>query len=375
MCSKRALRATKRVAPFRRASANMNEWLGNRFRLKSVIREYFCRIDIRPQVVERLLEEVNMQITHYAKGSALGALAAAMILTTLPAEAHAQNRRGEDRSEVQRPQRAERGGQRQQAARQQEPRREARQEAAPRQMRAEPDNRGDERRGREWNRSDRRAEIAQERGSRDWNRSDRRTPRTIETTPVPASRVASSDQRNRSYRDSQRNGSYRDGSRSDRRDDRYERRESYRDGYRDGRYSDRREDRYERRESYRDGYRDGRHYDRDRDYNRGDYRRWSRHDWRRDNRYDWHDYRQHHRSHYRIGRYYSPYRYHRYSRISIGFYLDNLLFGSRYWINDPWDYRLPPAYGPYRWVRYYDDVLLVNIYSGEVVDVVYNFFW
>ena len=50
-------------------------------------------------------------------------------------------------------------------------------------------------------------------------------------------------------------------------------------------------------------------------------------------------------------------------------------FGSRYWISDPWRYRLPPVYGPYRWVRYYDDALLVDIYSGEVVDVIYDFFW
>jgi hypothetical protein len=36
---------------------------------------------------------------------------------------------------------------------------------------------------------------------------------------------------------------------------------------------------------------------------------------------------------------------------------------------------LPPAYGPYRWVRYYDDVLLVDIRSGYVVDMINNFFW
>ena len=52
-----------------------------------------------------------------------------------------------------------------------------------------------------------------------------------------------------------------------------------------------------------------------------------------------------------------------------------MFFGSRYQINDPWRYRLPAVYGPYRWVRYYDDVLLVDIYSGEVVDVIYDFFW
>ena len=36
---------------------------------------------------------------------------------------------------------------------------------------------------------------------------------------------------------------------------------------------------------------------------------------------------------------------------------------------------LPEVWGPYRWVRYYDDVMLVDIYTGQVVDVIYNFFW
>ena len=59
----------------------------------------------------------------------------------------------------------------------------------------------------------------------------------------------------------------------------------------------------------------------------------------------------------------------------IGFFLDSLFFSSRYYINDPWAYRLPSVYGPYRWVRYYDDVVLVDIYTGEVVDVIHDFFW
>ena len=76
-----------------------------------------------------------------------------------------------------------------------------------------------------------------------------------------------------------------------------------------------------------------------------------------------------------MGRYYSPYNNWSYRRLSSGFFLDSLFFSNRYWINDPWQYRLPAADGPYRWVRYYDDVLLVDIYSGEVVDVIYDFFW
>lgn len=109
-------------------------------------------------------------------------------------------------------------------------------------------------------------------------------------------------------------------------------------------------------------------------WDRNDNRRWDN-NWRRDRRYDWSGYRNSNRHVYRIGRYYSPYRNYYYRPLSVGFYLDSLFFGSSYWINDPWQYRLPPAYGPYRWVRYYDDVLLVNIYSGEVVDVIRGFFW
>jgi len=59
----------------------------------------------------------------------------------------------------------------------------------------------------------------------------------------------------------------------------------------------------------------------------------------------------------------------------VGFFLDSLFFQPRYFINDPFAYRLPDVYGPYRWVRYYDDVLLVDIYTGEVVDVINDFFW
>ena len=41
----------------------------------------------------------------------------------------------------------------------------------------------------------------------------------------------------------------------------------------------------------------------------------------------------------------------------------------------PYAYRLPEAYGPYRWVRYYNDALLVDIRDGRVVDVVNDIFW
>lgn len=179
-----------------------------------------------------------------------------------------------------------------------------------------------------------------------------------------------SQTRNSSYVDRDRNRSYRDGRRDGRRAernrDRYEDRQIRRNAYRDG-----------RRDGYRDGrrhtYRERRYYDRG--HYSGRYNRWDRKRWRNHNRYNWRHHRYSHQNIFRLGRYYAPYRSHYYSRISIGFYLDHLFFGSRYWINDPWQYRLPDVYGPYRWVRYYDDVLLVDIYTGEVVDVIYDFFW
>jgi hypothetical protein len=215
--------------------------------------------------------------------------------------------------------------------------------------------------------------------------------------------------RNRGYRDGNRDGRSNDGWRGqarggdDRRvetrgdgwltttiDDRRDRNRGYRDGNRDGRSNDGwrgpvrgTDDQRDLNRSYHDGNRDGhsadrwrgdRNHDRDRSGYNGNHRRWDN-DWRRDNRYNWHSYRNHNRDIFRHGSYYSPYRNYSYRRLSIGFFMDSLFYGNRYWINDPWQYRLPDAYGPYRWVRYYDDALLVDIYSGEVVDVINNFFW
>lgn len=102
-------------------------------------------------------------------------------------------------------------------------------------------------------------------------------------------------------------------------------------------------------------------------------RNWST-NWRNDRRYDWRDWRRHHRSNFYFGFYNDPFGWD-YMRYGIGWRLWPSYYNSSYWLNDPWQYRLPPAYGPYRWVRYHHDALLVNIYTGEVVDVEYDFFW
>lgn len=104
-------------------------------------------------------------------------------------------------------------------------------------------------------------------------------------------------------------------------------------------------------------------------------RRWDN-GWRQDRRYDWRSYRSRYGDRYRIGRYYAPRGWnYGYRRYSIGIFLNSLLFTNSYWIDDPWSYRLPPAYGTLRWVRYYDDALLVDIRDGYVVDVIHGFFW
>ncbi|MEO8453836.1 MAG: RcnB family protein [Sphingomicrobium sp.] len=101
--------------------------------------------------------------------------------------------------------------------------------------------------------------------------------------------------------------------------------------------------------------------------------RWST-NWRRDNRYDWRNWRERNRNRFRLGIYYDPFGWG-YQPYSIGWRLWPSYYSSSFWINDPWQYRLPYAPPGTRWVRYYDDALLVDTYTGEVVDVIRNFFW
>jgi hypothetical protein len=101
--------------------------------------------------------------------------------------------------------------------------------------------------------------------------------------------------------------------------------------------------------------------------------RWSG-NWRSDHRYNWQDHRRRHRSLFRLSYYYDPFGWG-YRPFSIGWRLWPSYYSSNYWINDPWQYRLPYAPAGYRWIRYYDDALLVDTWSGQVVDVIRNFFW
>jgi hypothetical protein len=169
-----------------------------------------------------------------------------------------------------------------------------------------------------------------------------------------------------------------DGARTERRDARQDGRyyDRNRDGQLDRRWDQNRDGNLDKTwDRNRDGRLD-RRFDRNNDnrIDRAPSGRWTN-NWRNDNRYNWRSYREQNRNYYRPGRYYAPYRDRNYSRISIGFSLGSGFYGSRYWLNDPWQYRLPAAYGSYRWVRYYDDVLLVDVRNGRVADVIRDFFW
>lgn len=172
---------------------------------------------------------------------------------------------------------------------------------------------------------------------------------------------------------------------------RREHREYHRDQKRDHRTEHRSWDRNSQRAGHGEYHRDvnrehgelhagdptrGEHRDGHRELNRQHDRRHAAWDtsWRSNRSYDWRGYRSRYSSFFNLSPYHDPYGWG-YRRFSIGISLGRGYYGSNYWLSDPWMYRLPPAYGPYRWVRYYDDALLVNIYSGRVADVIHNFFW
>ncbi len=141
------------------------------------------------------------------------------------------------------------------------------------------------------------------------------------------------------------------------RESRQDLRDEQRDLNRAYRYGDARDIRREQRDvrEARQELREDR-FDRD--------RAWGRNDWR--------GYRNNHRGLYGRGNWNAPFRYNNFRagvRIAPGFY------GSRYFIADPWRYRLPPARGYNRWVRHYNDVLLVDTRRGIVLDVNRGFFF
>ncbi|PHQ58800.1 MAG: hypothetical protein COC10_13800 [Sphingobium sp.] len=95
-------------------------------------------------------------------------------------------------------------------------------------------------------------------------------------------------------------------------------------------------------------------------------------DARQEAREDWRDYRRSHRDVYRRGNWRAPFRY---TAWNSGAQLRPVYYSSRYYITDPYRYRLPRPGANLRWVRHYNDVLLVNVRTGRVVQVHRGFFW
>jgi Ni/Co efflux regulator RcnB len=139
----------------------------------------------------------------------------------------------------------------------------------------------------------------------------------------------------------------------DRREVRQDRREVVRDRAR-GDYREAREDRRELREDRRETREDV--GDRNRAYARDDWRRW----------------RDGHRDVYAGGGWRAPFGYQAFrpgGRIAPAYY------GRQYVIADPWRYHLPAARPGLRYVRHYNDVLLVDGSRGTVVDVLRGFYF
>lgn len=144
----------------------------------------------------------------------------------------------------------------------------------------------------------------------------------------------------------------------------------------DGQRGDGRRDGYDRRDNDR---RDGDRRDNDRRWDgrrdgdrrwdgrgpRGDHPRWER------NRYP-HSYQSQRR--FRLGAYYPP------SGFSLqlwnyGDYLPRAWYSDNYRLTDWWNYDLPMPPPGFDWVRVGPDALLIDTFTGEVVQVVRYLFW
>lgn len=95
---------------------------------------------------------------------------------------------------------------------------------------------------------------------------------------------------------------------------------------------------------------------------------------RQELREDWRDYRRTHRNVYNQPNYMGP-RGYRYRPVVVGHRFDRAYYGNRYWVRDYRAYRLPAPRAGHRWIRYGNDVVMVNLRTGRVVLVYNGFFW
>lgn len=102
-------------------------------------------------------------------------------------------------------------------------------------------------------------------------------------------------------------------------------------------------------------------------------------DARRDVRDARHDVRDARQDHQRVVRDYNranPWRAapFRYKRFTVGARIQPSYFGSRYTVKDYQRFHWSKPGANQRWVRHYDDALLINTRTGRVVKVIYNAF-
>ncbi|KMS55239.1 membrane protein [Novosphingobium barchaimii LL02] len=97
-------------------------------------------------------------------------------------------------------------------------------------------------------------------------------------------------------------------------------------------------------------------------------------DSRQELREDWRDYRQSHRNAYKRPAYVGP-RGYAYRPVAVGHRFDRAYYGDRYWVRNYSAYRLPAPRAGHRWVRYGNDVVMVNTRTGRVVTSHNSFFW
>ena len=121
-------------------------------------------------------------------------------------------------------------------------------------------------------------------------------------------------------------------------------------------------DRHEVRKDVRAG--DHREAKRDRQETRED---------RRELKEDWRSYRSTHRSIYKRGPYSAPPGFY-YRSINPGYRFTPAFYADRYWVNNYSAYRLPDPGLGHRWVRYGNDVVLVDTRSGIATQILRAFF-
>ena len=83
-----------------------------------------------------------------------------------------------------------------------------------------------------------------------------------------------------------------------------------------------------------------------------------------------HSSRHHSDRHHSYHAYVAPYRGWNYRRVSVGHRLRPAFYGSRYYVADYGYYGLRAPGRHLRWIRYGNDLLLVDIRYGSVIEVV-----